>query len=134
MKQELEQEIIAIASYMFVGRNKPITENLMAFGMMYGDGWFELTKKMVMELKKVDEIGDIYFVEMKEKYGVLVVYYYLRSGGNCDERFEKIIDKYSKISSKTCEVCGKKGKLNKKGYWISCRCKKCRLDDGVHNV
>lgn len=59
-------------------------------------------------------------VQVKEKFGSLRFYIH---GGN-DEQYA-LISFAERMSERTCEVCGKPGKINKIG-WLSCRCKEHR--------
>jgi hypothetical protein len=108
----------------------------MAFGFECGDGWFELLKEASIaieaeinrieaqmtpeELKQAKEdCTDIKASQIKEKFGNLRFYLW---GGN--ETIDKIIEEAEAKSAKTCEVCGKPGKLSGKG-WYSTLCGDC---------
>ena len=59
--------------------------------------------------------------QVKEKMADLR--FYLTCG--TDEMYD-LIDEASELSAKTCELCGKPGKVNEEGYWLSTRCDSCR--------
>lgn len=79
------------------------------------------------------------FLQLKEKFGTFTAYYQI-SYPEYDEKFDPIdfgvwkgeidgrisgINSYSVLlSSKTCEICGKPGKLSTNG-WYKVRCKEC---------
>ena len=91
-----------------------------------GTGWHELIYKMCVEIDdmwfKVGEVTDLSILQIKEKWGKLVVYH--NSFYKC---FDFIIDRYTELSKSTCEICGAEGKLIKDGYWIKVRCEGCRI-------
>jgi hypothetical protein len=124
MKKELEQELINIAPYMFryKGWNDP-KKSLICFGFACGDGWFNLLKNLITELKQLDVNKEIRIMQVKEKYGSLRFYEselpeYLFSD------FYKILLKYEKQSEETCEKCGGSGKIIGT-TWLKCLCKTC---------
>lgn len=72
-------------------------------------GWFysfsrELTKDLAKAIRK-NKIEDFNIVGLKEKNGVLRIYYY-----PYEDSIEEVIEKYSKISEKKCVVCGAESK------------------------
>lgn len=90
------------------------------------DGW---RKAFGWEL--ISEINNIYFsiapqlredyypIDIKEKYGALKIYFSVY-----DPSIESIIEKYSKLSEKTCICCGAPATKLSKG-WISPWCDEC---------
>ena len=70
-------------------------------------------------------------VQVKEKYGTLRYY---TNGHN--DAIEKLISKAEAQSAKTCEQCGKKGKM-RIGGWYRVLCNECQfkrdLEDGTVN-
>jgi hypothetical protein len=127
--------------------------SLIPFGFECGDGWYDLIYSLSAKLEKLiqkfidDNKGNLVCrwcwktkfehischnpnngeyeegypraSQVKEKYGILRMY--LTTG--TDEMFD-LIDEAEELSSKTCEICGKKGKLYSDG-WCVTRCKKC---------
>lgn len=81
-------------------------------------GWDQLLLDLCHKLKAAeDKCGiPVKFEQIKPKYGQLCVYL-LESCVN----YEKIIHKACVSASKTCEVCGKPGKINK-GPWYMVVC------------
>ena len=91
-----------------------------------GDGWLILLRKMAYEIKEYIELNypdsvaeEFTFTQIKEKFGELRVYFYPYF-----EELDDIVDKYVKISARTCEVCGNPGKIRSDGYWLMARCDK----------
>jgi CRISPR/Cas system-associated protein Cas10 (large subunit of type III CRISPR-Cas system) len=89
----------------------------------FGKGWIPLVRKMAIEIKDCleknypDAIEEFTFTQIKEKFGTLRAYFYPYF-----DELDNIIDKYEKISARTCEVCGKPGTLKSDGYWMMTRC------------
>jgi hypothetical protein len=98
MNAELEQKLVEAYPDFFVGRNEPLTQNLMAFGCECGDGWYELIdtfcrlakhalkpNRRYVKLKPEYHNGDnvcapypspsLKFFQIKEKFGTLCLYH-----------------------------------------------------------
>lgn len=88
-------------------------------------GWEQLIRDMLTEIQALnptvgaEEVpyGHPEFTQIKEKYGTLRVY-----GFNISDEQQAIIDKYERLSAKTCETCGAEGKLRVKGGWYYVTC------------
>jgi len=86
-------------------------------------GWEQLIRDMLDEIGMVGDLTDLsaddypQFTQIKEKYGTLRVY-----GFNISDEQQAIIDKYERLSAKTCETCGAEGKLRVKGGWYYVTC------------
>ena len=94
-------------------------KSCMYWGFECGDGWASLIENMLKEVDEVvkrKSIKNFFFEQIKQKFGSLRAYYSV-----CDEEINVIVDKYEEISERTCEICGKEGKLNSNG-WIECLC------------
>lgn len=65
----------------------------------------------------------IEFTQVKQKFGALVIYY---SPQVKDDYLRGLVRMTTSVSIFTCEECGNRGSLNKKG-WINCLCDKCRF-------
>jgi hypothetical protein len=131
MKEELEQEIINIAPYLFhyEGWDNP-HQSLIGFGFECGEGWFKLLKDLVIKLKEYDINKQIKVQQVKEKWGELR--FYVCYGDDPREDFynkiNDIISVYEELSSRTCEYCGEPGTINGRG-WLKCTCSKCNKED-----
>jgi hypothetical protein len=91
-----------------------------------GDGWYNLLDFLCKEIQKYldkEPNPDFKATQVKEKFGTLRFYTTM-----CDNYMEKLIEKAEHLSSITCENCGDRGKLSKKGYWLSTLCNKCRKE------
>ena len=81
-----------------------------------GKGWWPLIR--VLWKYKPDNIN---IVQVKEKFGVLRVY------TDCiNDRYDAVIDALETLSSRICEGCGAKGRLDTSHYWMQTLCKSCK--------
>lgn len=90
----------------------------------FSDGWFDIIYNLCKEINELYKskgrnINDLNIEQVKEKYGELRFYV-----GNYIDGVMEIIDKYEALSCKTCEVCGKEGKLTGK-RWVRTLCDEC---------
>ena len=101
------------------------------------DGW---VNSFVPQLK--DELFELLgsyveqfvVLQIKEKFGKLVIYFnfdlngldneYVEDIEELCEEIENLLNKYEEISSKTCIVCGESG-IMRGDYWITPWCDKC---------
>jgi len=75
------------------------------------DGWINIIAECHSELLAIDNNYSIY--QIKEKFGTLR-YYCEPSNPKHKEKFSEIVDKYERMSIKTCEISGASGVLMKK--------------------
>jgi len=161
MKSELEDILIEKHPTLFRDYGKSPQESCMAFGVEFGDGWYNIFADLCDYLDKLADHEDVYklkdefkteenrgyivikrptihFDQVKEKFGTMRVYWSMDEGMS-EETYNEIHPKerdnifkfYEEIegairyveflSSRTCEVCGKPGKLETKG-WYKVRC------------
>lgn len=95
------------------------------------DGWWiAFGEQMCDEIKEaLIEDGDLdrwRIVQLKEKWGSMRIY---DNGHKVGSRIPDIIDKYERISERTCIVCGKPATRITKG-WISPFCDACCINCG----
>ena len=88
------------------------------------DGWrkafgIQMCKEIKQALKEINYLRKYRIMQIKEKYGSLRWY---DAGNNIE--IQNIIDKYERISAKTCINCGKPAKYISRG-WISPYCENC---------
>lgn len=82
------------------------------FGFEVGNGWFDLLYRLSAELESEilkmpeEDRKDTFVSQVKEKYAGLRFY-----GYGFTQEMEWIIDQYCDLSYKTCEVCGKLGRV-----------------------
>jgi len=87
-----------------------------------GKGWRGILDKLIDDLEKMGWNGEV--LQVKEKFGGLR--FYISYG---TKEIQDRIYKAEEESFKTCENCGKPGKLTGT-YWIKTLCKEC---DELHN-
>lgn len=90
----------------------------------FGD---KMCKELDKILKKANYQNEYRIMEIKEKYGELR-WYSNSIPEKIWEEYSKWEDKYTKKSRHTCIVCGKRGKIDYKQYWLEPLCKKCRKE------
>ena len=99
----------------------PMSESALCWGFQCGDGWLKIIDKLSEEIVKVSPTTEA--TTVKEKFGKLR--FYTTKDSNPD-KVDKLISKAVKKSSKTCEICGEKGKPFKSTFgWLSVLCKEC---------
>lgn len=84
-----------------------------------GPGWIDLIISCDKELQKIDP--DYTILQVKEKYGGLRFYYASSEGASTEQgdAMNKVVEKYERIASVTCEETGKDGVLMKSiGGWF----------------
>lgn len=86
----------------------------LRYGVECDSGWFKLiynlSGKIYEHMKKTRIKTRV--EQIKEKFGGLR--YYVSNG---DKVIYNMISKAEKLSYQTCEICGKKGKLNQNGWY-----------------
>lgn len=120
MSPENAQKLIDIYPEIF--ENIPSNRPLHLFGYECGDGWYELLKDLITEIKKLSEKENFIpkVVQVKEKYGALR--FMLES--YTDALSDLIYDAEGRSES-VCENCGNAGKITNIGGWYQCRCQEC---------
>ena len=125
-----DQLLCEVAPHLFADRHAPMQTTCMCWGFEIGPGWMGIIYEAALKLEPLIvaaivknpegwEYGYYRASQIKEKYGTLRFYL---SGGT-DEMYA-ITDEAEKKSTKTCENCGKPGKLRGKG-WYYTRCMPC---------
>jgi hypothetical protein len=133
MSPELEQKLTEKFPELFNGRSKPKSESLMAFGCEHGDGWFNIIlcvcDAIENHLKRMETRPDYEFFQIKEKFGTLRVY----DNGH-DEYIAGVIRMAENMSTFTCEVTGRPGRLCRKGHWYRTLCDEQAEKDGYESA
>ncbi|MDR6370390.1 hypothetical protein J2795_001066 [Chryseobacterium bernardetii] len=96
-----------------------IERNLTNFSVN-STGWEELIRKLLFEFA-IAGWNLEYNVFGKEKFGELRCYTYSEDEA-LNDKLKNIRDKYSKLSVKTCEICGSEGKIRTIGSWETTLC------------
>lgn len=111
--------------YEFINPDPTLRTNLMAFGFEIGEGWIPIMRKLCENVQAIidtnpEKYKDFEFAQVKEKFGGLRVY----CNRNFDE-IEELIEDAQREADRTCEVCGKPGKLRADRAWIQTLCDRC---------
>lgn len=91
----------------------------------FGSGWYPLIIEMSEEIRalmeKDESVREAFksadYIIAKEKFGQLRI-----QGIVSSNELDKIIDKYERLSVRTCETCGNEGKLKCAGNWYYTSC------------
>lgn len=116
MKEELQQKLYRDFPKLYGCPDK------QGFYFECDDGWYELiydlSKKIteIIEKTPVDENFPIRAAQVKEKYGTLRFYMETET-----DEISDLIYEYEQLSAKTCEVCGKPGRI-RGGRWVQSLC------------
>jgi len=94
--------------------------SLMGFGVEAESGWFPLIYETLEKLDEVNDNPDFYITQIKEKFASIRIYC-----SPTNDKAWKVIECAEKKSMSICEICGKRGKLMERGYWLKTLCKNC---------
>jgi hypothetical protein len=95
-----------LLKFKFFKPDRPPTQSLMCFGFAVGDGWFKLLWDLCIAIDKTNPPEEFEVVQVKEKFAGLRFYAHY-----CTEEINKLISEAESKSYKTCEICGRKGKV-----------------------
>ena len=122
MNKDLEKKLVEKYPDALSDYGGDIRKTCMAWGFECGNGWFKILEEFC---EKVGNIPGFKFAQVKEKFGILTIYY---NGPNTEKDREVVraaINEAENKSVVTCETCGEPAKRTSKGGWISVECKKC---------
>ena len=131
MSPELEHELVTKYPNIFHDYAGDRENNLMAFGMECGDGWYDIIDNLCHVIQsEVDFVNEHYSVsfrceavQVKEKYGTLRFYIHFFYGEKLsDEQMDRVnmsmniihgaITMAERMSSRSCGTCGAKSTLS----------------------
>ena len=123
MTEEKSKKIIELAPWMFklIESENPIYP--ICFGFENDDGWYNILYNLVSDISKLDKNKEIRVLQIKEKFGGLRFYISSCPNNIFDEVYKKI-EQAEFLSEKTCEICGKEGKIRGEG-WLKALCDDC---------
>lgn len=122
MNKELDAALCSDFPNLYRARNWPMNQTCMCWGFDVGDGWHDLIRDLSVKLEKAilalpeAERESYYAQQVKEKFGGLRFYMSCQT-----DEMDVAIDEAEKRASKTCETCGKPGKLTGSG-WLRTSC------------
>lgn len=121
MRKELEQQLQKDFPQLFKDLYGDKRKTSMHWGLTCGEGWYPLIREVC---EKIQATGDkeVYFSQVKEKFGGLVIYCH-----NGNETVFTITNEAEKESYSICEVCGSQEdvKTEARPYYIQTLCSKC---------
>jgi hypothetical protein len=113
--------------YYFIKPDPDLHDNLMEFGFQCQNGWYPIIEEAFDKMEKTIEkmpkkerkIFEKSFeiLEVKEKLGGLRIYVNMYTN-----EITEIIVEAEKKAGKTCEVCGKPGKIREVNHWYFTNC------------
>ena len=128
MTAEKERALVARYRNLFPSDKdmNDLSKYCLAFGFECGDGWYGILDRMMSKIASLNP-KEFRFVQIKEKYGALRVYWGA-SGDEAEDFWEKvdaIIDEAELASAGTCEECGDEGRIIAIRGWFTSICTKC---------
>ncbi len=134
MKQELEQKLMDAFPFM-EARNAWTGKKLgVPMPCENDDGWFdliyELCNKIQTSLKNSSKefVKGFFPMQIKEKLAELRYYTTYDN-----EEISNAINDATNKSLKTCEICGKDGKMKCRGTWYKTLCEECTETHGYRD-
>jgi|WetSurSiteA1Bulk_404760.scaffolds.fasta_scaffold00361_25 hypothetical protein len=113
--------------YYFIRPDPVFHSNLMAFGFECDKGWYPLIEEAFDKMEKaIDKMpkkernifkNSFEILQVKEKLGGLRIYINIYT-----DEIIKIIVEAEEKAEKTCEVCGKPGKMREINHWLFTNC------------
>lgn len=105
-----------------------ISSSSMSYGCSIGKGWKPLIRELCFQLVELD--SGVVFVQIKEKFGGLRIYYRFAQMSTGQEPTEwqiqeadRLIEETVRKADESCETCGKPGSLRKtKREWLYRSC------------
>jgi len=105
----------------------------LAYGIECDSGWFDLIDKFCEGVAKLckNEV-DFYFTQIKEKFGMLTIYYRCAAkyGMPINKAITQLNEEIMMESCEVCERCGSRENVsqNERG-WVKSYCAQCRAVD-----
>ena len=85
-----------------------------------GDGWVDIAREFITKARELSP--EIKIFQIKEKFGGLRIYFSLPREKGLSKSIEILEDSALSKSYRTCEFCGKPGKLRNDFSWIKTVC------------
>ena len=123
MKKELEDKLVKKYPEALSEHGGDMRKTCMAWGFKCGDGWYKIMEEVC---EKVGNIPGFKFSQVKEKFGMLTIYYNGPDSEKDREIVREAIHEAEAKSRVTCEICGERAKMNRDGGWLSVQCKTCK--------
>lgn len=130
MNESNTKRLFAQFPNLYCDKDQPGSVTRMCDGLACGDGWFDIIwklserlEKMIVEYKRnhKEDPKPPRASQVKEKFGALCFYMSHYPEGMYDE-ITNLINEAQVKSHKTCEKCGRPGKLRNERRWIRTLC------------
>lgn len=111
---------------LYCDHNQPGSVTRMCDGFACGDGWFDVVYKLSQRLERIvvdykrnnrEDPKPPRVFQVKEKFGALC--YYM---SHYTDEMRDAIDEAEQKSHKTCQTCGRPGKLRNERRWPRTLC------------
>ena len=109
MKEEFEQTLVEKYPKILEEHGGDPRQTCMAWGFECGNGWFKIIEEVC---EKLTDIEGFKFAQVKEKFGMLTIYY----NGPHNEKDEEYVR----------STINEAGKRSSDGGWLSTECKICK--------
>lgn len=123
MHDELERSLLRKYPAIF-GEDPTSTNRAVYWGVECGDGWHNLLDTLCHDIQSYinsEHVQQVTFIQVKEKFGELRIYYTL-----IDKHIDDLIKEVAKKSKVTCEYCGAPGVHQKTSSgWVKTLCPRC---------
>jgi hypothetical protein len=121
MDKNLELQLVKEFPQLFTDYySSPIHSN-MCFGCECGNGWYDLLHELCRKIMLYNPPQDLKFTQVKEKYGLLVVYV-----NSYPMWLESLVEWAEIESASICEECGSTENAETRGnHWLKTLCLKC---------
>lgn len=99
-----------------------------------GPGWEPLVDRAWAAMLEHDPAIEPH--QVKEKFGLLRIYWHSEASGSDVEAIQRIADDAARKAVTICEVCGERGRLREELPWIKTLCDRhtVRVEAGGHAV
>ena len=128
-EKEVDDAFRSRFAHQFISRK--VNGHSYKIEVSIGKGWYKMFANLCQEVDDFfgHDMGyptrGFRWVQVKEKFGTLRAYYDVdKLDGKGSEKLREIIDKYEKMSAKTCEECGEVGELRNATGWYTTKCDK----------
>lgn len=129
------EELMSEYGGLFRDRSEPMSQTCMCWGLSVGDGWKGLLEKLCKRLAGIEKLTgvEIRATQVKEKYGTLRFYFYIRPGTEkvpedsaslAHDLADAVVALAEHDSGYTCERCGERGSLRTGDWWVTL-CDEC---------
>jgi len=98
-------------------------------GLEVDDGWFNIINDMLRDIEKLCQNYNKMplILQIKEKFGLLRVYFKYTDLEELDNKLDEIIESYVNRSKTTCECCGSPGNVQDVHGRLKSVCHKCKV-------